>query len=404
MNFVTKKSFQKIGKSPCGLLLKRTLAGGPDTLKTAVYDDHQELGGKLVDFAGYWLPLQYPAGVKQECLHTRSDASLFDVSHMGQVTITGGDAVKFVESVVVGDIEALEPGQATLSLITNEKGGIIDDTVVARGENGTVEMVINGACKHKDLKHMHELLSASSFDAQINHLETLSLFALQGPKAAGYVQSLVPSSMDISKMAFMTSAKTQVGGIDVSLTRCGYTGEDGFELSVDNSKASDLMKLLLKDPVLAPAGLGARDTLRVEAGLCLYGIDITENTGPVEAGLLWTIGKRRRAEKGFTGADIIVDSIKNKPPRKRVGMVIHGPPARAHVELYAEDNKEKPIGEITSGTFSPVLGKPVAMGYVNKEFSKSNTKILAKVRNKFVPATVSKMPFVPANYYRVPES
>ncbi len=375
-------------------------------IKTAVYDDHVKLGGKLVEFAGYWLPLQYKEGVKAECEQTRSAATLFDVSHMGQVRIHGRDCVKFIESCVVGDIAALQPGQAALSLITNTKGGIIDDCVITK-EAGTVGVVINGACKHKDLKHMGEMLHKSGMDAKIEHLEHLALFALQGPKAASAL-ARIAEGVDFEHMLFMTAGKGRVAGIDVGVTRCGYTGEDGFELSVSNDKASALMQALLAETggVVKPAGLGARDTLRVEAGLCLYGQDIDENTTPVEASLLWTIGKRRRAEGGFPGAKIILDQVKNKPPMKRVGFVVNGAPARSHTKLFASEtaSDDQAIGEILSGTFSPTLGKPVAMGYVEQKYGANDTTVYAKVRNKMVPVLVSKMPFVPSNYYRGPGS
>ncbi|GBG28680.1 Aminomethyltransferase, mitochondrial [Hondaea fermentalgiana] len=377
-------------------------ADAANTLKTAVYDKHQELGGKLVDFAGYWLPLQYPAGVKAECLHTRNEASLFDVSHMGQVRITGPDAVAFVESIVVGDIANLKSNEARLSLITNDHGGIIDDTVITRFDD-FVGMVINGACKHKDLKHMHARLEDSKLDAKIEHLEDLALFALQGPKAA-IVMDRLANDLTVSAMNFMEARVGKIGGVDCTLTRCGYTGEDGFEISVSNSEANKIMDLLLEQEEVAPAGLGARDTLRLEAGLCLYGNDIDETTTPVGARLVWTVSKPRCAEGGFPGAETIQAQMKDKtqkPPRVRVGLVVDGAPARSHVEIYDAEGKEA-IGEITSGTFSPILGKPVAMGYVDRAFMKAGTEVTCKVRKKFVPATISKMPFLPAKYYRAP--
>lgn len=369
-------------------------------IKTAVYDNHVALGGKMVDFAGYYLPVQYPAGVKEECMHTRQAASLFDVSHMGQVRVHGADAVKFVESVVVGDIAALKPGESQLSLITNAKGGIIDDTVITK-ESQSVAMVLNGACKAKDLVHMESVLSSSGLDAKIERLDHLSLFALQGPQSASALGSML-EGIDLSSMLFMSQSCAKIAGIDCTVTRCGYTGEDGFELSVANDKASDLMEALLSKSEVKPAGLGARDTLRIEAGLCLYGQDIDEATTPVEATLMWTIGKRRRQEGGFTGSDVIMDQFKSKSAtKKRVGFSFEGrQPARTHTMLYAEQEGGDPIGEITSGTFSPVLGAPVAMGYIAKDLSKAGTQVFAQVRNKRIPAQVSKMPFVPANYFR----
>mmetsp|Transcript_21958 Transcript_21958/g.26753 ORF Transcript_21958/g.26753 Transcript_21958/m.26753 type:complete len:422 (+) Transcript_21958:114-1379(+) len=377
------------------ILLQTRSLSGSQVKKTAVYDVHVALGGKMVEFAGYYLPVQYPKGVKQEHLHTRESASLFDVSHMGQVKIYGPDRVKFVEKLVVGDIQALEEGHSQLSVITNENGGIIDDTIITK-EADHIAMVVNGACKQKDLAHFQEKIQ--DFDATLEHLEHRSLFALQGPKSMHALQCII--NVDLSKMAFMTSADVEIGGISCGLARGGYTGEDGFEVSVDSTQAPELMKLLLDQDGVEPCGLGARDSLRLEAGMCLYGNDLDENTTPVEGSLLWVIGKRRREEGGFLGFDKIAEQIKNKPSRKRVGLMIDGPPARAHVELF-DENQDTVRGEITSGTFSPCLKKPIAMGYVEKGLTKSGTKLFAKVRNKMVPATVVKMPFVPNKYYKI---
>jgi len=285
-------------------------------------------------------------------------------------------------------------------MITNEKGGIIDDTVVTKFSD-SVGMVINGACKHKDLEHLTKMLEKSSFNASIEHLDNLSLFALQGPKAASALTRIC-EGFDMREMLFMAFEKAKINGIECTVTRCGYTGEDGFELSVSNDQAPALMESLLDLDEVKPAGLGARDTLRIEAGLCLYGNDIDEDTTPVEAGLLWTIGKRRRKEANFPGANVILQQIKDKPQKKRVGLVVDGPPARAHVELY-DESKEKKIGEITSGTFSPTMEKPIAIGYVAREFSKVDSVVYAKVRKNFAPAKITKMPMVPARYYRGPE-
>ena len=351
----------------------------------------------MVEFAGYALPVQYPSGVKEEHLHTRSNASLFDVSHMGQLKVHGKDRVAFLERVVVGDIANLEVGQATLSLIPNAKGGIMDDTVITKEED-YISMVVNGACKHSDLRHLHQELSSSGLDAQIEHMEDKSLFALQGPKAAAALQTAI--NCDLAPLYFMRSQPgVEIAGIPCDVTRCGYTGEDGFEISVESSRATELMTALLALDSVKPCGLGARDSLRLEAGLCLYGDDMDEEITPVEATLLWTIPKRRRAEGGFVGADPILAQIANKPDKKRIGLVIDGPPARAAVKLFDESG-ENEIGRITSGTFSPVLKKPVAMGYVNKANAKVGTVVKAQVRNKMVPATVSKMPFVPHQYYK----
>ena len=292
-----------------------------------------------------------------------------------------------------------EQSESQLSLITNHKGGIIDDTVITRLDK-SIGMVINGACKHKDLQHMHQVLAESGMDANIEHLDHRALFALQGPKAAEVVSQLI-EGVDISSMIFMNQRSARIAGIDCNITRCGYTGEDGFEISVENSDASHLMQALLGIAEVKPAGLGARDTLRVEAGLCLYGSDIDEDTSPISAGLTWTIGKRRRAEGNFIGSDIILEELNTKSTNtKRVGLLVSGPPARSHTKLFAAVEGGSPIGEITSGTFSPVLGKPIAMGMVNKEHSKVGKIIFAQIRKNRFPAEISKMPFIPSNYYR----
>mmetsp|Transcript_5712 Transcript_5712/g.6261 ORF Transcript_5712/g.6261 Transcript_5712/m.6261 type:complete len:424 (-) Transcript_5712:33-1304(-) len=392
----------------------RSFASG-DLVKTALYDFHKELGGDMVPFAGYELPVLYKGdngGVMKEHLWCRSKASLFDVSHMGQILWHGKDRIKFLEKVVVGDIAGLKPGQSCLSLITNEKGGIIDDTVITNAGD-YIYMVVNGACKHGDMKHFKEQLELcrdENLNITMDYLEeSMSLLALQGPEAAAVLSKLIPSDIKLESMGFMEkNILTSIDGIyNCRITRCGYTGEDGFELSIPSVYAESIASKLLEDDRVLQTGLGARDSLRLEAGLCLYGNDLDETTTPVEGVLAWTFGKggpkaRRRNEKGFVGHEHILaeDSSKlQKVNRKRVGIMGMKAPARQNVEIFSED--EKPIGIITSGTFSPTLKKPIAMGYVETASAKAGTDVLLKIRNKFQKATITKMPFVPNNYYRV---
>jgi len=378
--------------------------------KTAFYDMHLELGGKMVPFAGYELPVQFEGlGVLKEHLHTRAagSASLFDVSHMGQLRWRGKDAVKFVEKMVVGDIAGLKDGDGRLSLIMNDKGGIMDDTVISNAGDH-LYMVVNGACKHKDMAHFNRYLKEeSNMDVSMEYLHDHQLLALQGPGAATALARLAPS-LDLAKMPFMAGAVATVAGIDnCRVTRCGYTGEDGFEVSVDYGNATKLMIALLEQPEVKPCGLGARDSLRLEAGLCLYGNDLDEDTNPVEAGLTWTIGgpkSRRRIEQGFLGASTFLKPDGKLMPvtRKRVGFFGMKAPARQHTEVFSADGSKK-IGEISSGGFGPTVKAPVSMGYIETDFSKEGTEVNLNVRGKMMPCKVAKMPFCETNYFRVEE-
>lgn len=386
--------------------------GTEASLPTALHNLHISLKGKMVPFAGYSLPVLYETpdgGVVNEHMHTRAagSASVFDVSHMGQIQWFGKDRVKFLESVLVGDVQSLKDGEGRLSLITTEQGTIIDDTVLGNAGDH-IFMVVNGACKHGDMAHFNEQMDAFKGDVSMEYRDDLSLLAIQGPGAMAAVQKLLPSSIDLQRVGFMVGFNTDLGGIEgCRVTRCGYTGEDGFELSVPNNKAIELAEMLFNDSTVKPAGLGARDSLRLEAGLCLYGHDIDTTTTPVEAGLTWTIGgpkSRRRIEQGFLGASHFLkpDGKLIKPARKRVGFMGMKAPAREGAEIF--DDKDNKIGVVTSGTFSPCLKKPIAMGYVSSDFAKDGTEVSIKVRNKMQPAVVTKMPFVPSNYYRVPDS
>eukprot|EP00549_Striatella_unipunctata_P011623 CAMPEP_0118687030 /NCGR_PEP_ID=MMETSP0800-20121206/8151_1 /TAXON_ID=210618 ORGANISM="Striatella unipunctata, Strain CCMP2910" /NCGR_SAMPLE_ID=MMETSP0800 /ASSEMBLY_ACC=CAM_ASM_000638 /LENGTH=415 /DNA_ID=CAMNT_0006584159 /DNA_START=55 /DNA_END=1302 /DNA_ORIENTATION=- len=396
-------------------LSKRAFATQTDEplVKTALYDFHVEHGGDMVPFAGYELPVLYKGetgGVMKEHVHCRSEgkASLFDVSHMGQIKWHGKDRIEFIEKMVVGDIGGLAPGNGCLSLITNENGGIIDDTVITNAGDH-VYMVVNGATKFGDMKHFEEHLASFDGDVTMEYLEdSMQLLALQGPGAAAAVSKLLPSDFDLVKMPFMTGTATTLDGVDgCRITRCGYTGEDGFEIAMPAENAVSIASKLLEDTSVLPTGLGARDSLRLEAGLCLYGNDIDGTTTPIEAALGWTMGgpgSRRRVEGGFTGAEHILtpEGKFQKVTRKRVGIKGMKAPARDHTEIYDATGEVK-IGEVTSGTFGPTLKAPVAMGYVDSKSAKAGTEVMLKIRNKMQKAQVSKMPFVESRYYRVPE-
>ncbi|XP_062397076.1 aminomethyltransferase, mitochondrial [Sardina pilchardus] len=366
--------------------------------QTVLYDFHRDQGGKMVGFAGWSMPVQYKDSHIVSHMHTREHCSVFDVSHMLQTKVHGKDRIKFMESLIVADVAELKDNQGSLSLFTNEKGGIMDDLIVTKTDQGYLYVVSNAGCSDKDSAHMKARLQefkAAGHDVDLEFLEE-SLIALQGPSMARVLQPGVTD--DLSKLTFMTSVLTPVFGIQgCRVTRCGYTGEDGVEISVPTGSAVALAEKLLTNAEVKLAGLGARDSLRLEAGLCLYGNDIDEDTTPVEASLVWTIGKRRRQQRGFPGADIVVPQIKAKTQRKRVGLVSTGPPVRQHTPILAPDGRV--IGEITSGCPSPCLKKNVAMGYVEAGFSKVGTAVQVEVRKKAVPAVVSKMPFVPSKYY-----
>ncbi|XP_050973565.1 aminomethyltransferase, mitochondrial [Labeo rohita] len=366
--------------------------------KTPLYEFHRAQGGKMVEFAGWSMPVQYKDSHINSHMHTRQHCSIFDVSHMLQTKVYGKDRVKFIESLIVGDIAELKDNQGTLSLFTNTKGGIMDDLIVTKTDQGYLYVVSNAGCADKDSAHMQARLQefkAAGHDVDLEFMEE-SLIALQGPSMAQVLQKGVGD--DLRKLTFMTSVLTPVFGIQgCRVTRCGYTGEDGVEISVPSKDVVSLTEKLLADSEVKLAGLGARDSLRLEAGLCLYGNDIDETTTPVEASLVWTIGKRRRQTRDFPGADIIVSQIKAKTQRKRVGLLSTGPPVRQHTPILSSDGRV--IGEVTSGCPSPCLKQNVAMGYVEAGLSKVGTSIQVEVRKKAVPAVVSKMPFVPTKYY-----
>mmetsp|Transcript_7075 Transcript_7075/g.27116 ORF Transcript_7075/g.27116 Transcript_7075/m.27116 type:complete len:379 (-) Transcript_7075:33-1169(-) len=372
--------------------------------RTALFELHKQLGGKMVPFAGYELPVQF-AGVKTEHLHCRSagKASLFDVGHMGQLRWHGADRGRFLERVCVGDILGLKPGEGRLSLLTNANGGIIDDTVISnKGDH--YYMVVNGATKAGDIAHFEEQLQGFEGDCSFEYLDTQQLLALQGPGAMAVLQSLT-QGLDLSKMPFMTTADATVAGFRCGVTRCGYTGEDGFEISTAEADGPSVATALLDHEAVSPTGLGARDSLRLEAGLCLYGNDIDQETTPVEAALTWTIGgpkSRRRLEQGFLGAEKILkpDGKLRATSRKRVGLSGSKSLAREGAEIFDAAGTAK-IGTVTSGSFSACLSAPISMGYVAKEHSKEGTEVVLSVRGKQSKAVVTKMPFVETRYYRV---
>lgn len=363
-----------------------------ELLQTALYDLHVELGAKMVPFAGYGMPVQYPLGVKGEHLHTRAKAGLFDVSHMGQVRLTGENRVAELEKLVPGDIAILKPGRTRYSAFTQDDGTILDDLMITNAGD-SLFLVINAACKDDDIVHMRANLGDG---VSLEEIDDRALLALQGPDAAKVLARFAPAVADLK---FMSFAEIEIAGSPCFVTRSGYTGEDGFEISVPNADAEALARKLLAEEEVEAIGLGARDSLRLEAGLCLYGNDIDTTTTPVEGDLNWIINKRRRAEGGFKGADVILDQLENGADRKRVGIKPEGKaPAREHTQILNSDGEE--IGEITSGGFGPTIDGPIAMGYVAIEFSEPGTKIDLMVRGKARPAEVVELPFAPHRYFR----
>lgn len=364
-----------------------------DLLKTPLFALHEELGGKMVSFAGYALPVQYPLGVMGEHNHTRKAAGLFDVSHMGQVIITGPNADGWMENLVPGNIKDLAVNHIRYSMFTNDRGGIMDDLMITKRKDDLF-LVVNAACKSQDITHMKAHLPEGF---TLTEITDRALIALQGPKAAE-VLSRFASGAD--QMDFMTYAEVTICGAECYISRSGYTGEDGHEISIPAHKAEEVCRALLAEEEVEAIGLGARDSLRLEAGLCLYGHDLTTETTPVEASLLWAISKRRREEGGFPGDHIILPQIKNKDyAKKRVGILPTGrAPAREGTVIVDAEGHE--IGTITSGGFGPTFGGPVAMGYLKLQFAAIDTEVFLVVRGKSRPARVAKMPFVPQRYYR----
>ncbi|MGF1593202.1 MAG: glycine cleavage system aminomethyltransferase GcvT [Kiloniellaceae bacterium] len=370
--------------------MEEASATGPK--QTILHSLHQELGGKIVPFAGYALPVQYPAGIMAEHRQAREAAALFDVSHMGQLRLDGADRVAALEALVPADVAGLAPGRQRYSYFTDDRGGILDDLMISN-QGDWLFLVVNAACKEADIAHLKAGLQG---DATLTELGDRALIALQGPKAAEVLGRLAPAVRDLR---FMDCKPVEIDGAGCLVSRSGYTGEDGYEISVPATRAEALARRLLAQPEVAPAGLGARDSLRLEAGLCLYGHDIDETTTPVEADLTWAIQKRRRQDGGFPGAEAVRRQLAEGPPRRRVGLRPEGrAPVREGTEL--QDDSGKVVGKVTSGGFGPSVGGPVAMGYVTSDLAAEGTPLQAMVRGKPLPCRVVALPFVPHNYFR----
>jgi aminomethyltransferase len=362
-------------------------------LKTALWPIHTSMGGKMVPFAGYDMPVQYDGmGVLKEHVHTRTEAGLFDVSHMGQAILTGNaeDPAIALETIVPGDIVGLEPGKMRYTVLLNDDGGIIDDLMVTRWDARTLLVVVNAACKEKDFAFIQSKIGSRT---KLQYLGDRALLALQGPKAEQVASIFFP---DVLKMKFMESVKTSYKGHEIFLSRSGYTGEDGFEISVPEAFAVEFTKELLQEPEVKLIGLGARDSLRLEAGLCLYGHDIDDHSTPIDANLKWVIPKRRREQGGFPGYDKIKKQLDGSTFILRVGIRPEGrAPIREKTELFIGDKK---VGVITSGGFGPTVDGPVAMGYVNSDVAKTGTKLNAMLRGVARPCEIVALPFVKTNY------
>jgi aminomethyltransferase len=360
--------------------------------RTPLYALHMALGARMVPFAGYEMPVQYPSGILQEHLHTRAQAGLFDVSHMGQVRLAGADAVRALEGLVPGDLMALMPRHMRYTLLLNEAGGILDDLMATRLEDGFF-LVVNAARKEADLAHLQGRITGIT---AVEPLADKALLALQGPAAATVLSRFAPA---VAQLGFMTAMETTLDGRKCLITRSGYTGEDGFEISLPASDAATVAEMLLAQPEVRPIGLGARDSLRLEAGLCLYGRDIDETTTPVEAGLAWTIGRRRRAEGGFPGAAIVLRQLAEGAARRRIGIQPDGrAPAREDTPIISPTGET--IGRVTSGGFGPSVGGPIAMGYVDRLHAAEGTVLSLLVRGLARPAQAVRLPFFPHRYHR----
>lgn len=380
--------------------MTESAADAPPTKRTPLYDRHVSLGARMVPFAGYDMPVQYPTGILAEHQWTRTHAGLFDVSHMGQCFLIGPDhatTARALEALIPADIVNLNPGQQRYSQFLADDGGILDDIMVTRpadpNEDGVLMVVVNAGCKDQDFAHLKAHLPST---IKLIIAEHRALLALQGPEAANV---LARHCIGVDRMSFMSAISTTFDAIPVHVSRSGYSGEDGYEISVHRDKVAVLNERLMAHMEVKPIGLGARDSLRLEAGLCLYGHDIDTTTSPVEAQIQWSIQKRRREEGGFPGYERITRELADGPKRKRVGLLPEGrAPAREGTEIVAEDGTK--IGTITSGGFGPTLNGPCAMGYVNAAHSAIGTKLNLIVRGNAIPATVVAMPFVPHRFHR----
>ncbi len=377
---------------------------GQDTLKaTPLWALHKERRAKMVPFSGYEMPLQYRRGIMAEHKHTRERAGLFDVSHMGQAFLRlegdGGhdEIAAAIETLVPGEIKGLKPGGIRYTLLLNDEGGIMDDLMITRPEGeeneGTLFLVVNAATRDADFAYIEEKLEGK---ARLVRSNDRALIALQGPRAARALSKLAPF---VEEMSFMSAKACRVEGIECIISRCGYTGEDGFEISLPNEMAEVFARKILTNRQVALIGLGARDSLRLEAGLCLYGHDIDEATTPAEAGLAWAIGKRRKIDKDFPGAERIMDQVLDGSERRRVGIKPEGrAPAREGTDIVDGDGKV--VGKVTSGGFGPTVRGPVAMGYVTSELAEEGTEVGLMVRGQSRQAEIVAMPFVEPGYHR----
>ncbi|CAF0708932.1 unnamed protein product [Brachionus calyciflorus] len=403
------KNLNTLSLNPIKCLATAATGQKTQPKKTCLYDFHLSHNGKIVDFAGWLMPVQYKdLSIQESHIHTRNKCSIFDVSHMMQTKVYGKDRYKYIESLIVSDIAGLKSDLGTLTVFTNSNGGIIDDLIVSNTSNNYLYIVSNAGCADKDFAHLKQTeqeFKSKGMDVTLEKIEDRGLLALQGPLMHQILQECV--KFDLKKFPFMNTTESKVFDIEnCRITRCGYTGEDGVEISVPINRTAELAERLLalqNGQVCKLAGLGARDTLRLEAGLCLYGNDIDDTTTPVEAGLAWTIHKRRRLERNFPGADIILNQLKEKPKKRRVGLKLlsnAGPSARQHMKIF-DLNGESEIGEITSGCQSPLLKQNISMGYVSTNLAQPGTRVLVDIRKKKYEAEVVKLPFVPTNYYQI---
>jgi len=366
-------------------------------IQTPLYNLHLELGAKMVPFAGYLMPVQYGNGTLHEHLHCRSHAGFFDISHMGQCLILGEDTVHELEKLIVSDISGLKPGQLKYTVLTNNDGGIIDDIIITRIESG-VTIIVNAACKDKVFKYLNSQLSDRCCFAE---LTDQALLALQGPDAVSVMQKFATQA---TKLSFMQACETSINGIKCNISRCGYTGEDGFEISVGNHYAEQLARLLLAEDNVEPIGLAARDTLRLEAGLCLYGHEINELITPIEAGLQWLLKKNHNPPSGlaqgkFPGADKILAQQQRGSEKIRAGLLVKGKiPVREGSEIYNSEGLA--VGHVTSGGFSPSLGQPIAMALLVRNVADEGNTLYAQVRDHRISVTVTPLPFIPHHYYK----
>jgi len=372
-----------------------------DLKKTNLFDFHEKKGAKFVPFAGYSMPVQYKSGVISEHLHTRSKAGFFDVSHMGQIKIWPKNnekekLIQALEKLMPCDLYNLKENRQTYSLLTNSNGGVIDDLMIAN-KVSYFQLVVNASQKKTDYQHLKNNIS-QDFDIELE--ENKSLLAIQGPQSENILSDI---NSNVKNMKFMDSIDISLVGIDCSISRSGYTGEDGFEISVHNKNVLQLVEILFKKSELLPIGLGARDSLRLEAGLCLYGNDLTSDITPIEANLNWVIHKRRREQDSsnikFLGNTKILNQLEKGPSYLRIGLLpIEKAPMRRESIIYLDEGGETEIGIVTSGGYSPTLNKPISMGRIKSEYLEGLEKVFVKIRDKILPATITKLPFIKTKY------